>query len=144
MHGPQYSESPLAALSVDWLRFSARSGSAIEHCDRQPRDANELVALINDADSPNVTAFTQMNGLRRADDKTLADCTNMIRVDLLAHDRVFRRIDYKPRSNTAERLGQSNGRAAVQNAENLAGSIIHRHSRTQEIIADLEKFHPEM
>ena len=144
MHGPQYSESLPATLSVDWLRSSARSGGAIEHCDRQPRDANEFVALIDDADSPNVTAFTQMNGLRRADDETLADCTNVIRVDLLTHDRVFRRIDHKPRSDTAERLGQGNGGAAVQNPEDLARSIVHRHARAQEISANLEKFHSEM
>ena len=68
---------------------------------------------------------------------------HVIRIDFLADAAEARCVDAHVRAHAAQRLGERDGSAAVQQSVRLAGALIHRHGAAEEILADLREHDPE-
>jgi len=66
----------------------------------------------------------------------------MIGIDLLTDTAPFGAIHYQVCGNTGQSLCQGDGSAAMQDTHGLAGTMIHRHDRSQIVIADLGELNP--
>src|SRR5688572_14608220 len=128
-----------------WPKYSAPQLSAFFHDGhRDARDAHEALAFVLDADFPDVAAPPDVERASGADDEAVADSAQVIGVDLLTYDAELVGIDDETRRGAAERLGERNRSAAVQDAERLPSAIVDRHAAAQEVRAQLGEFDAEV
>src|SRR5579862_4797821 len=116
----------------------------VDHRHGDARDADELVALVGDADFPNMAAAADMDRARGADHPAAGDAAHMVGVDLLADAVIFLAVDAVDRAQAAERFGQRHRGAAVEQPGRLAGAVIDRHAGLEIIVAGLDQLDAEM
>lgn len=68
----------------------------------------------------------------------------MICVDLEAHAVFFVGVDREISSGARDRLGESDGGAAVKKSNRLFGAVIDRHRRSQRTFSHRGEAHPEV
>src|SRR5512138_1325340 len=118
------------------------ASSLFQHRHCNPRDADQFILFVYDADIPDLAAFPEVERPRRADDESLRDGAYVIGIDLLADGPILRRVDDEARRDAAERFRERDGRAAMKNAEGLAGAVVDRQAAPEIIGAELDELDP--
>src|SRR5690606_39736293 len=104
-----------------------------------PRDAHQLLLLVQDANVPDLAAPADVQRAGRAYDVAVLHGAYVIRVDFLPDHAISIGIDDERSCRAAERLGQRHRRAAMEDAVRLARAIVDRHATSQVVRAELDE-----
>ena len=105
-----------------------RRGAYREDSYCKTADADQLVAVVGDADLPDVRGLTKVDGPGNTGNKPLPDATQVIGIDLQTHGIVCEAVYDKGGGYATQGFGERNGRSAMQEAIGLSGAVIHRHA----------------
>ena len=114
-----------------------------EYCHRDARNASQVSLVIVQVDMPDMGTAADVNGTGDSGHPASVRGANMVRIDVEAH-HAHARFSGIGRTTGAQGLGQHDRNAAVQDPVGLAGALVHWHAGTNEVVANLQKFHTEM
>src|SRR5688572_32796738 len=116
---------------------AASPGLALDVRDGEARHADEALAVVADLDVPHLRAAPEVDRARAAGDMAGHRRAQVVRVDLDADDLESLAVDAHRTADAAERFGEGDRGAAVQDAVWLHRTPVHGHPRLEVVLADV-------